>query len=224
MKKKGVIISVFVFLVLMEVLFLPIPKGSYDDSGTKVYDAFAYKIVVWNRIIDEVDETGEFSKDGTYRKTSVYWYPDNKKSINELWEMEKPKSGKSVQNADVLILDDTYHSILIDSASFDIDGDGTVENCAISYGPTSGIFTVVITASTDEGTKYKNTLYLHHCDIKFCREDEETKLLLSFQDNRTGEETEKTYGISVKDNCIVIEGADESIAYWGDSDWNWNLK
>ena len=32
------------------------------------------------------------------------------------------------------------------------------------------------------------------------------------------------YGISVKDNRIVIEGADESIAYWGDSDWNWNLK
>lgn len=68
---------------------------------------------------------------------------------------------------------------MVDFASFDIDNNGTVEECIIYMERTSELFTVVITASTDEGIKYKNTFCLKHCDIKFCQEDAVTKVLLT---------------------------------------------
>jgi len=50
------------------------------------------------------------------------------------------------------------------------------------------------------------------------------KVLLSYHDGQAGSKTEGTYDISVKNNCIVIENADQSVAYWGGAEWNWNLK
>ena len=76
MKKKPIIIVSILFAVILLVLFLPIPKGTYDDGGTRDYDALLYKIVVWNRLQCEVNE------DGSGGET------DNKKSIDELWKIE----------------------------------------------------------------------------------------------------------------------------------------
>lgn len=136
------------------------------------------------------------------------------------------ESNKPAQKSDGVIVEDSYksYSYVIDTASFDIDNDGTVENCTISMGPTSGLFTVVITASTDEGIKYKNTFCLNSCGIKFCQENGTTKVLLNSQDYETAAKTGNIYDISVKDHCIVIENADEYVTYWGDAEWNWNLK
>ena len=53
-----------------------------------------------------------------------------------------------------------YSASVIDAASLDIDNDGVDEDCTMSYGPTSGLFTVVITASVDGRIKYKNTFNL----------------------------------------------------------------
>lgn len=75
MKKK--IITAAVILVLL-ILFVPIPKGPSKDGGTRYYDALTYKVVKWQRAVD-----GEI-----YKKTSVYFFPDNFKSIDELWAME----------------------------------------------------------------------------------------------------------------------------------------
>ena len=85
--KKKIIIPIVIVVAVILVWFLPIPRGTYDDGGTRVYDALAYKIVAWNRITASVDENGQTAH-GTYRNTSVYWYPDNLRSIGELWEME----------------------------------------------------------------------------------------------------------------------------------------
>lgn len=85
--KKKMIIPAIVVVVLLLVLFLPIPLGSYDDGGTRTYWALTYEIVKWNRISIIVDEEGQFVNN-TYQKTSVFWYPDNQKSIDELWQME----------------------------------------------------------------------------------------------------------------------------------------
>ena len=35
----------------------------------------------------ELDENGQ-PVHNTYRETSVFWYPDNQKSIDELWQIE----------------------------------------------------------------------------------------------------------------------------------------
>lgn len=89
MKKKPIIIITIVFAVILLVLFLPISKGAYNDGGTRVYDALLYKVVVWNRNQIELNEDGSGGETQIYHKTSVFWFPDNQKSIDELWEIEK---------------------------------------------------------------------------------------------------------------------------------------
>ena len=73
-------IVIFCILAVLLVLFVPIPKGSYDDGGTREYESLTYKIVRWNRFIGE---------DSIYSKTRVYFFPEKNKSIDELWEKER---------------------------------------------------------------------------------------------------------------------------------------
>lgn len=221
-KKKGLIITTVIVLVLAAALFLPIQRATYNDGGTRVYGALAYKTVVWNRIIDESNEKDELIQGGIYHKTSVFWFPDSLKSIDKLWEMERAEANSSAQKVDDAISEDDTYSNVIDSATFDIDNDGIAENCTISFGPTSGLFTVVITASTDEGVKYKNTFLLDCYKIKFGQENGVAKVLLTYQDSQTGAKTEEIYDISIKDKGILVENADKSLPYWGDGEWNWN--
>ena len=47
--KKGIIIGIIVVVLL--VLFLPIPTGTYNDGGTRDYCALTYRIVVWNKMM-----------------------------------------------------------------------------------------------------------------------------------------------------------------------------
>ncbi|MBO4819826.1 MAG: PQQ-like beta-propeller repeat protein [Firmicutes bacterium] len=78
MKKRKFIISLIAVLL---ILFVPIPIGQYKDGGTKDYLSFTYRIVAWNRLLE----------DGSiFQKTSVYWFPENYKDIGSLWESEKP--------------------------------------------------------------------------------------------------------------------------------------
>ena len=66
-------------IVLLAVLFVPMPKSQYKDGGTREYSALTYKIVDWNRL----------TADGTYEATKVYWFPNNFKSIDALWAYEE---------------------------------------------------------------------------------------------------------------------------------------
>ena len=96
MKKKWMIAGL-ALIALALVLFLPIPQGVCEDGGTRVYAALTYKIVVWNKIMDEVDENRE-PVHHFYRRTTVFWYPDNQKKIDALWELEEAKN-RQVTNA-----------------------------------------------------------------------------------------------------------------------------
>lgn len=82
--KKRIIIGIIVAVLL--VLFLPVPnpKGTAEDGGTREYCALTYKIVVWNKFINDVNNRKAY----TYHETSVYWIPDNFKSLDELWKIE----------------------------------------------------------------------------------------------------------------------------------------
>ncbi len=88
--KKSIIIGIIVIVLL--VLFLPIPKGTCEDGGTREYCALTYKIVVWNKLLAAVNEGGSAGEVYTYHKTSVFWIPDNFKSIDELWKIESGKN------------------------------------------------------------------------------------------------------------------------------------
>ena len=78
--KKKIWIPILVVVVLA-ILFTPIPTGVYKDGGTREYTSLTYKIVDWNRL------TG----DTTYDETKVYFFPYNFKSIDGLWYYEEDK-------------------------------------------------------------------------------------------------------------------------------------
>ncbi len=67
-----------VVLVVLAVLFVPVPSGVYKDGGTRAYTALTYKVVKWRRLVGI----------GRYENTSVYFLPNNFKSMSVLWEME----------------------------------------------------------------------------------------------------------------------------------------
>jgi len=71
-------------LVVLAVLFMPIPKAPYDDGGTREYVALTYKIVDWNRV----------SADGEYDATRLYFGADRSKTIDELWALEYDRAEK----------------------------------------------------------------------------------------------------------------------------------
>ena len=89
MKKKIIIISVIVSILV--ILFIPI-STTYKDGGTTVYSALTYKIVNWNRLVN-----GEY-----YTNTSVYFFPNNFKSYDELWELENAEEKQHSFKATVI--------------------------------------------------------------------------------------------------------------------------
>ncbi len=67
--------------VVLAVLFVPVPGGIYKDGGTREFTALTYKVVAWNRLTPY----------GNYTATKSYWFPQNFKSIDELWKIEAPE-------------------------------------------------------------------------------------------------------------------------------------
>lgn len=86
--KKKIIIPIVIVIALALVLFFPIKQVTYDDGGTREYAALTYKIIKWNRYVSVYNEDGDMERVDKYTETSVYWLPDNFKSIDELWKME----------------------------------------------------------------------------------------------------------------------------------------
>lgn len=76
--KKKIFFTVIVVISLLAILFFPIPTGTLNDGGTRVYSALTYKIVVWNRTTD----------DGIYENTKVYFGEARFQDINGLWDEE----------------------------------------------------------------------------------------------------------------------------------------
>ena len=89
MKKK--IWIPILLVVILAILFVPIPSGTYKDGGTREYTALTYKIVDWNRLTDG----------NTYDKTKVYFFPYNFKSVGDLWYYEEDDVQYSF-NAEIL--------------------------------------------------------------------------------------------------------------------------
>ena len=77
--KKKIWIPV-IAVIAAAIMLIPVPTGIYNDGGTREYTALTYKIVVWHCL----------TENSTYSKTKVYFFPDNFKSIDSLWELEKP--------------------------------------------------------------------------------------------------------------------------------------
>ena len=66
---------------ILAIFIVPIPSEVYKDGGSQEYTALTYKVVHWNRLVE----------DAITHKTSIYFFPDNFKSIDELWQEELDK-------------------------------------------------------------------------------------------------------------------------------------
>lgn len=84
MKNKKIVIISIVMIAILAILFVPIPTGQMKDGGTKTYSALTYKIVKWHRLI----EPTETDDNPIYENVAIYWFPDNMKTYEELWEIE----------------------------------------------------------------------------------------------------------------------------------------
>ncbi|MBP1555892.1 MAG: hypothetical protein J6U30_07430 [Oscillospiraceae bacterium] len=72
---KGRKILFFLAALLILVLLVPFRYEIYRDGGTREYRALLYKVVVWNRLVE----------DDIYCGTDFYFFPDNFRSIDDLW-------------------------------------------------------------------------------------------------------------------------------------------
>ncbi len=80
MTKKIKILVTVIVLVILSVLFVPIPKGVVEVGGTREYVALTYRLVHWYRV----------TADGVYEKMRIYSFADRQTSLQELWEREIP--------------------------------------------------------------------------------------------------------------------------------------
>ena len=82
MKKKILIICAILLLILV----VPIPTARMKDGGSKEYIALTYKVVAWHRFYDD---------DKIFEKTSIYFFPESRLSLDELFEREMQKLRES---------------------------------------------------------------------------------------------------------------------------------
>lgn len=105
------------------------------------------------------------------------------------------------------------NGLLIDSAVFDIDGDGKEETCTLYYGPTSGIFTFTFSAFEGDVLEYRNTFTVSHGELHFVQQDDGT-MVLSHQRNYT-EDGPEIYKIVIADGNITLLDGTSVVSYWG---------
>jgi len=77
--KKKIWIPILIVAVIA-ILVIPIPTRTYKDGGTREFTSLTYKIVDWNRLTDD---------GSTYSATKVYFFPNNFRSIDNLWYKEE---------------------------------------------------------------------------------------------------------------------------------------
>ena len=79
------LLAVIIVIALIIVLFVPFGYASYDDGGTVRFTSLTYSVIKWNRFVSDWS-SGEMKLD-KYENTCFYLFPDNFKSIDELWEI-----------------------------------------------------------------------------------------------------------------------------------------
>lgn len=111
-------------------------------------------------------------------------------------------------------------SSVIDTAVFDIDGDGKAENCVLTYGPTMGLYTVVFTATEigKDEAEYINTFNIPYTGDTEFYESTDGKLKIKCENHiYEKDETEDVFlDIVIENNNIILKNGKETIEYWGE--------
>ena len=139
--KKKIWIPIVALVALAAILFVPIPTGTLNDGGTKVYSALTYKIVDWHRMYN----------DEIYDETRVYFGADAWRSVDELFEDIEEDLENRV-TAEIVLINGTHviiepvegewereSSDLISFDSKGFDDIGAAEGCIVEVSYKGGI-------------------------------------------------------------------------------------
>ena len=152
-----------------------------------------------------ITEHLDISKSGTYRFLVPFSIKEGDKYVSyKAWAEFKVGDDESSQ-----------YSPIIDTATFDIDGDGKDEQCALSAGPTSGLFTFIFSVSENGNLEYFNIFNSPYTELKFIKNAEGKMLLV-------GKSGEKTcyMGMDISDGNIVLSSDEQEVSYWGEQGLN----
>ncbi len=118
---------------------------------------------------------------------------------------------------------DSIYNNIIDSVIFDIDADGIDEQCVLSYGPTSGLYTVVFTATElhKNESDYINTFNFQYTGGTEFYKSSENKLQIKcknkiYDEGKIVNEDDVFLDIHIEDNNIVLLEGCIAIPYWGE--------
>ena len=75
--------AIVILILSSIILFFPIPMYGSEDSGAILYSALTYRIIKWDKYA--VFTSTGLGKPEHYNVTSLYFFPDNFKSVEELW-------------------------------------------------------------------------------------------------------------------------------------------
>ncbi len=139
---------------------------------------------------------------------SSYWYEIDKAYTDNLIWLLIQVSENDIVNKEVC----------------DVDGDGQLETCELSYGPTSGLFTVTFTVYRNGTEVYCNTFNMEYGYLQFERSNGKLSISHTVPQN-DGTQLVKEYAITVDDGMLVLTDAatGKDVEYWGTADPQWNL-
>lgn len=109
-------------------------------------------------------------------------------------------------------LQDSY-SELLKGATWDIDEDGIPENIMVTPGPTSGLFSITLTATENGMPEYQNTFTTEWFQYELRTEPDGSVVLAGTGNN----DKEIVMQIGVEDDNIVLSG-NADFCYWGSPD------
>ncbi len=108
----------------------------------------------------------------------------------------------------------------------DVDGDGRLETCMLTYGPTSGLFTFTLSVYRNGTAVYRNTFQTAYGYFRFQRMTDGLNLYYYDADSikTTGRST-AGYAVTIENGAIVLtdEETGETVEYWGTADTTWNM-
>lgn len=105
------------------------------------------------------------------------------------------------------------YSPIIDSASFDIDGDGIVEVCSLTHGPTSGLFTFVLRVTENGEEEFYHIFEGAAGPLSF-EAGQQGEMVLKLIPYNTPEKPAWTYRFVLKDGYIALEPMDSQAPQW----------
>ena len=111
-------------------------------------------------------------------------------------------------------LQESYNE-LKKGATFDIDGDGIVENVFVTPGPTSGLFSITLTATENGIPEYRNTFTTEWFEYELRTEPDGSVVLAGTGNN----DKEIVLKIGAENDNIVLSG-NADFVYWGGTDSN----